>query len=154
MSQLDEIEAIKRLKYRYLRHLDLKEWDALAECLSADATASYDDGKYAFSGREQIMEFLRQALGATTRITSHRCHQAEIDVTGATSATATWALDDVVIDTEGGFTLRGAAFYTDTYEKIGTDWKIKSTGYRRLYEEVESRQDTPSLRLTSSYFRK
>ncbi len=154
MGQLDEIEAIKRLKYRYLRLLDLKEWDALAECFAADATVSYDGGKYAFAGRDQIMQFLRQALGATTTISSHRCHQPEIDLLSPTAATATWALDDIVIESEAGFTLRGAAFYTDTYEKIGGHWKIKSTGYRRLYEEVEARKDTPSLQLTASYWKK
>lgn len=150
MTDLYEIEAIKRLKYAYLRALDLKQWDDLAACLTADATAAYSDGKYSFSGREQIMAFLRQALGSATKITVHRVQQPEIDLTSATSATGTWALDDVVIDTEANITLRGAAFYRDEYVKTPEGWRIRHTGYQRVYEEVESRADTPSLRLTAN----
>lgn len=154
MERVADIEAIKRLKYRYLRHLDLKEWDALAECFTEDASVAYADGQFSFSGRAAIMQFLRQALSAPTKITSHRCHQPEIDFSGPTAATATWALDDIVIDTEAGFTLRGAAFYSDTYVKVGDDWKIQSTGYHRIFEEVEARSDTPSLRLTANHWRR
>ena len=52
---LEEIEAIKRLKYRYWRHLDLKEWDELAACFAPDATVSYGDGQYSFRGIDAIM---------------------------------------------------------------------------------------------------
>ena len=31
MDELREIEAIKRLKYRYFRRLDSKRWEELAE---------------------------------------------------------------------------------------------------------------------------
>jgi ketosteroid isomerase-like protein len=150
MSNLNDIEAIKRVKYAYLRALDLKQWDELAACLTEDATAAYSDGKYSFSGRDHIMQFLRGALGADTKITVHRVQQPEIDVIGETSATATWALDDVVIDTAANITLRGAAFYRDEYVKTADGWKIRHTGYQRVYEEVESRGDTPSLRLTAN----
>ena len=67
-----------------------------------------------------------------------------------TTATATWALEDVVINTEHEFTIRGAAFYHDRYVKVAGDWKIASTGYRRIYEETESRKETPSLKLSSN----
>ena len=147
---LQEIEAIKRLKYTYLRALDLKQWDELATCLSENATAAYSDGKYSFTGREQIMQFLRQALGSGTKITVHRVQQPEIDLISTTRATATWALDDIVIDTANNITLRGAAFYRDEYVKTSAGWKIQHTGYQRVYEEVESRADTPSLRLTAN----
>lgn len=150
MSDLHDIEAIKRLKYAYLRALDLKQWDELATCLTEDATAAYSDGKYSFSGRAQIMDFLQRALGSATKITVHRVQQPEIDFTSATSATGTWALDDVVIDSAANITLRGAAFYRDEYVKTATGWKIRHTGYQRVYEEVESRTDTPSLRLTAN----
>jgi hypothetical protein len=70
-EDLVEIEAIKRLKYRYLRHLDLKEWDELAECFTDDATASYGGGAYAFSGREEIMSFMRRTMDSRAMLTSH-----------------------------------------------------------------------------------
>ena len=151
MNELLEIEAIKRLKYTYLRCLDQKRWAELATCFTVDATSAYGDGKYSFEGRDAIMKFLREAM-PPTMLTSHRVHQPEIDLTSATTATGVWALDDVVIETKGQFTIRGAAFYRDEYVKVDGQWKIRSTGYRRVYEEMESRADTPSLRLTASMF--
>ena len=150
MFDLQEMEAIKRLKYKYLRCLDLKQWDEMAECFTEDATAAYGDGQYSFAGRDAIMQFLRGALDSRSIISSHRVHQPEIDVTGATTAVGTWALEDTVIETQSSSVVRGAAFYRDEYVKVGGQWKIRSTGYQRLFEERFSRSDTPSWRLTAN----
>lgn len=154
MVDLQEIEAIKRLKYRYLRCLDQKRWNELAECFTADAHSSYGDGKYSFAGRDKIMEFLENSMSSPSMLTSHRVHQPEIDLTSETTATGTWALEDTVIETNAQITIRGAAFYTDEYVKVGGEWKIKSTGYRRTFEEMVSRKDTPSLKLTANCWEK
>ena len=150
MTDLQEIEAIKRLKYRYLRCLDMKQWDEMAECFTEDATSAYGDGQYSFAGRAQILQFLRDALGGHAIISAHRVQQPEIDLTSATTATGIWALDDTVIHTESKSVIRGAAFYRDEYVKVGGAWKIKATGYQRLFEERFSRGDTPSWRLTAN----
>ena len=147
---LVEIEAIKRLKYKYLRCLDQKRWDEIAECFVENATSSYGGGKYSFEGRDAILGFLRDAMGADTFLSSHRVHHPEIDFTSETTATGIWALEDVVIDTKGEITIRGAAFYEDEYVKEGGVWKIQHTGYKRTYEEMQSRKDVPGLELTAS----
>jgi hypothetical protein len=66
MNELIELEAIKRLKYKYLRCLDLKRWADLAECFTADATSAYGGGKYSFEGRDAIMDFLEKARCTTS----------------------------------------------------------------------------------------
>ena len=152
MADLQEIEAIKRLKYRYVRALDLKRWEELGQCLTEDCRSAYGDGHFSFDGREAILAFLRDALGPATRITTHRVGQPEIAFTSPTTATGVWALDDVVIETEAKLTIRGAAFYHDEYVKVGGEWKIAKTGYARIYEETESRTDTPSLTLSKHAF--
>ena len=151
MTDLREIEAIKRLKYKYLRCLDQKRWDELATCFTADARCSYGDGKYTFEGRDAIMRFLEGAM-PKTMLTSHRVHHPEIDLRDDGTATGVWALDDVVIETQRELTIRGAAFYRDEYVKADGEWKIRSTGYARIYEEVQSRKDSPSLKLTANMF--
>ena len=78
-EDLVEMELIKRLKYRYLRCLDQKLWDEIETCFLPDATARYGGGLYEFEGRDAIMEFLRTSMGATTMLSSHRCHHPEID---------------------------------------------------------------------------
>ena len=151
---LHELEAIKRLKYKYLRCLDQKLWDEIGTCFTPDASCSYSGGKYAFDGRDAIVDFLRKAMGAPSFYSSHRVHHPEIEFTSATTARATWALEDEVIETKAQITIRGAAFYHDEYVKQDGVWRIRSTGYQRTFEEMESRKDRPSLRLTQSTWEK
>ena len=137
IADLVEFRAIEELKYRYLRCVDLKEWDELAGVFTGDATASYAGGNLTFDGRDAILDFLRSALG--TQLTSHKCHHPELELTGPDRATGIWALEDVVIDPDAGYTIRGAAYYHDRYRKVGGSWLIEHTGYRRVYEELEMR---------------
>jgi hypothetical protein len=81
MDDLHEIDAIQRLKHRYLRCLDQKLWDELGTCFAEDATCAYGDGKYSYQGRAAILDFLRTAMGAPSFLSSHRVHHPEIELT-------------------------------------------------------------------------
>ena len=150
MIDLQELELIKRLKYKYFRALDTNNWDLLRTCLSEDCTARYDSGKYSFDGREAIMEFLSTSMSPADMITLHQAHHPEIEISDDTHATGIWYLQDQVISTEHNFTLRGAGFYHDEYIKIDGEWKISATGYERTYEEVETR--TENVQVTNNMF--
>ncbi len=144
----DDLIAISRLKFRYLRALDTKSWDEFADTLIPEATATYSE-YLQFESREAFLAFLRNTLGPHV-ITEHRCDHPEIDVDGDT-ATGTWYLADTVIIPEHNMCLRGAAFYTDRYVRCEDGhWRIAHTGYERTYEVVLSLSDLPSLRLTAS----
>jgi hypothetical protein len=151
VQALEDLEAIKRLKYRYLRALDTKAWDELGETLAEDATTEYSDGEYRFQGRAAIVDFLKQTPLAQPDgfIGVHQCSQPEIELTSTTSARGTWALYNYLIHKGAQQGLRLCAFYHDEYVKTGDAWRIRSTGYRRVFEETWSRKDTPSLRLTA-----
>jgi hypothetical protein len=151
-EDLVELEAIKRLKYKYMRCLDQKRWEELATCFTEDATVAYSGGHYAIQGRDAIIEWLRGAMGSESFLSSHRAHHPEIDLTGPTTANGIWALEDTVVLADADFGLRGAAFYTDEYVKDAGEWKIASTGYKRTFEETYRRGDVPSLRLTASWW--
>ncbi len=105
---MEDLEAVKRLKYRYIRCVDTKQYEGLAECFSKDATAAYEGGKHSLAGRDAIMDFLRGSLPAV--ITAHHVHHPEIEITGAATAKATWALEDYVIDLKSNYTLHGGGF--------------------------------------------
>jgi len=149
-EELVEIEQIKQVKYKYMRCIDRKRWDELRECFTADATCRYSAGKYAHDGREAICRWLEQGMGSDGFHSSHRVHQPEIRLTSPTTATATWAFEDTVIESALGFSLRGAGFYEDRYVKQADGWKIEHTGYERTFEEMQSRAKAPGLRLTAS----
>jgi SnoaL-like protein len=140
------LEELRQLKYRYLRTLDLKQWDEFADTLTPDVRTSYGE-HLSFDDRESVVAFMRASLGPAI-ITVHQCHHPELSVDGD-DARGTWYLDDKVIITEQRMLLTGAAFYDDTYRR-GDDgrWRISRTGYQRSYEAVQSLD--PSWKLTAN----
>ena len=58
------LEEIRRVKYRYLRAVDLKHWDELAGVFTPDATVDYGTQVYGkplkLDGRDAIVGFLRK----------------------------------------------------------------------------------------------
>jgi hypothetical protein len=145
-----DIEAIKRVKYKYFRCLDSKLWDELAECFTEDATTDYRSGTWAFQGVDAIVQFLKKLR--PTRLSVHQGHHPEIELTSDTTANGIWSFNDYVIDKQTGITLRGAGFYYDEYVKVNGEWKIKLTGYTRTFEEIWDRGETKSLKLTADRF--
>jgi len=145
LETLLEIEAIKRLKYKYMRCVDMKLWDEMAEVFVPEATAAYSAGRYSYEGRDAILAWLRKGMNRDAFHSSHRVHHPEIDLVAPDRATGIWALEDYVIDTEYDIVISGSAFYHDRYLK--RDGHI---GYERVFEQIESRKDRPSLRLTAS----
>lgn len=146
-----DLEAIKRLKYKYMRCIDRKLWDELADVFVPDATASYSSGKYAFTGREAILEFLQKSMGSPRFLSSHTVHHPEIELTSPTRAKACWALEDTVLMLDHGMTLHGAALYEDEYLKCDDGkWRIQHTGYSRTWEETFPRASITGLKLTAS----
>ncbi len=152
LDDLLQIEQIKRFKYAYARCLDQKLWDELADLLTEDAVAEYSNGKYSHSGRDAIVAFITRGMAAETFLSSHRMHHPEIDLTGPDTATATWALEDIVVMEDMGLSIQGAAFYTDRYVKIDGEWKIAYTGYKRTFEEIFPRASVEGLTLTASWW--
>ena len=138
---LVEIEQVKLLKHRYCRFLDQKRFDDLADLFTDDATASYGGGVRQLAGREAIVDWLRSVMAPTTMLTIHQVSQPEIELVGAgrDEATGSWALQDVVVLTDAGITIRGASYYDDRYVRVDGRWRIRHTGYKRVYETMEPR---------------
>ena len=150
---LVEIEKIRRLKYRYLRCVDLKLWDEIGDVFTPDATADYGTPSAGrplnLGSRDEIVGFLRDSLGNGI-ITLHAAGQPEIDINGD-QATGTWRFTDTVIATEYKVVISGAAFYEDRYRRCDDgQWRISHIGYQRIFESSMSLEDLPSWRLTAN----
>lgn len=150
-EDLVELEAIKRLKYAYLRCLDQKDWSGLSELLCEDATAAYSGGAYTCSGRDEIVAFLERNMGREQFHSSHRAHHPEIALSGD-RADAVWALEDIVVDAEWDFVLFGAAFYEDRCVRRDGRWWIQHTSYRRSFEVTFPMGSVEGMRLTASWW--
>jgi hypothetical protein len=150
-DELTDLEEIKRVKYAYFRCLDQKDWAGMTEVLWPEATAAYSGGKYSFDGRDEILGFLDRSMSRETFHSSHRVHHPEITVDGD-RATGTWALEDIVVDTEWKFMLMGAAFYEDTYERRDGRWQILRTTYKRSFEVMFPTSSIEGFQLTASWW--
>ncbi len=148
IRQLEDLEAIRQLKYRYWRHLDCKEWEALAALFTADATVCYSAGRYEFAGVEAIIGFLRDALGGEhPPVTIHHGQHPEITLTGPDSATGIWALYNYMFNVAQNRAVRIGAYYEDRYVRLGGTWKLQHIGYRPLFHEEWPRDAIPGLKL-------
>ncbi len=151
-EDLVEIELIKQLKYKYLRVLDQHEFDEMRSVLTGDVEARYSDGKYSFDGVEAVITFLKESMGSEKFLSSHAVHHPEITLHGDGTASGIWKLEDSVIVGDHGVNIRGAAFYYDGYVKLDEGWRISSTGYRRVFEEMHPRSGIDGLSLMSDWF--
>ena len=150
---LEAIEEIKRLKYRYFRTLDLKDWDGFGDTLATDIRARYGtqamDKPVHFDDRDAVVAFMSENLHRGV-ITTHVAHHPEIDVDGS-NASASWCFEDTVIVPEFKVQIRGAGYYADEYRKDSDGaWRISATGYERIYEAMTSLEDTPSFNLLAN----
>jgi len=143
MDALAELEAIRQLKYRYLRGVDTKDWALVRATLTPDCVSAYDQGHYAFEGADAIVDFLETTLGHAGVVSLHQVHHPEIELLSETRARGRWYIVDYVINAGSGHPvmpdrveLHGAAFYEDEYAKQGDQWRISRTGYERTFEQM------------------
>ncbi len=130
---MDDYEAIRRLKARYCRFLDTKDYEAWKALFAPDVVVKLDmaistggaDGQTA-PDLNGLDEFVPVVLGGVEHAqTKHHVHTPEIDLTSDTTASAIWAMEDLLLFADGG-ELFGAGHYHETYEKRDGGWVITS----------------------------
>jgi len=138
LSQLVEIEAIKRLKARYFRAIDTQDWPVWRDVFTEDATLQ---GEFARSlggfdgqlspkvvGLDAIIAFVEPLV--RNCITVHHGHTAEIDVVSELEAKGIWAMEDIV--ESHNRLLHGYGHYHETYRKVAGEWRIANLFLSRL----------------------
>ena len=142
VADLQDMEAIRQVKARYVRYGDTKNWEGFRELLTEDFEAHYDGLPRATqespsSGGINGLDMFLQAFPAmlSNCITIHHLYSNEIVITGSSTATGIWAMHDVVnLPT---CTFRGWGHYHEEYEKLDGQWKIKKIRVTRLQVEEE-----------------
>jgi hypothetical protein len=137
MSASDDIEAIKRVKARYFRLMDTKDWDGLATVFADDVHIDMTgEGGGVTESVDEYMPFIRQVIGDV--ITVHQGHMPEITLTSPTTATGIWALEDRLWWPEGSpiSSMHAFGHYHETYERLDGEWYIKTMTLTRLHRMV------------------
>jgi uncharacterized protein (TIGR02246 family) len=133
-STLDEVEAIKRLKARYFRTLDTKDWVGFRGVFTEDVVLDTSQaGGDVIEGVDALIDFLKVVLADTTTV--HQGHMPEIELTGTDEATGIWALSDIVI-WPNGTRLDGYGHYHERYRREPDGWRIASSALTRLHMDM------------------
>ena len=153
MAHFEDTEAIKRLKYKYLRCLDTKAWTELADCFTEDATTAYTDGAQSLSGIEAIIGFLSSAHSREHRLAgrvgTHVLTQPEIELTSAVTARAIWSFTYTALDAVEKKGQGQSAYYRNQDMKRDGQWKISHIGYKLAYSP---QYEVPGLTITIGKF--
>lgn len=120
---MDDIEEIKKLKARYFRALDSKDWDTYAGIFAEDCVVDLTRaGGPRHEGREAFSAYGRSL---TIVQSCHHGHMPEIELTGPDTASGVWAMEDYNI-WEDGSQNHGWGHYLETYVKREGRWYIKT----------------------------
>ena len=74
MIEVDDVEAIRRLKARYFRTMDTKDWDAMRQVFTDDVVIDTSEaGGNVVSGANEFMSFLQELWVTRSRSTRATC---------------------------------------------------------------------------------
>ena len=134
VDRLLDIEEIKKLKARYFRFLDTKQWDRWGEVFTAGVHMEVLEAAVVLDGREAVVENVSAALEGA--VTAHHGYMPEIEMTDRDYARGTWAMTDYVEWPAGEdgrrVGLRGYGHYVEEYVREEGQWRIATTRLDRL----------------------
>ena len=134
---MDDVEEIKKLKARYFRSLDSKDWDTYAGVFAEDCVVDLSRaGGQTYEGRA---DFAAYAASLTLVQSVHHGHMPEIDLTGPDSATGVWVLEDYNL-WEDGTQNHGWGHYLESYVKREGRWYIRTMALSYLRIERDCSQ--------------
>jgi hypothetical protein len=144
-QQLSDLYEIQRLKARYFRHMDLRQWDEWRDVFTDDLLFFIEDArtpvseKPTFVGPDDLVAFVSTSPPETISI--HQGHMPEIDFVDADHATGIWAMFDWVDEPGRSGAWKGYGHYYEQYRRCEDGhWRICSVHLTRLRRNpVESK---------------
>lgn len=140
IARLEDVEAIRRLKARYLRACDLKQVEAVRDCFPEGPIRIEYQGFPLFTDRDAFVETYREMACRGGVYDLHHASNAEIEITGPDSATGLWSLNFRTILLETRTITQLAVEYEDAYVRRDGRWLIAATVSRItsfLTEEID-----------------
>jgi hypothetical protein len=143
-ERLQAIEEIKQLKARYFRCMDTKDWAGYEAVFTPDVVVDVSEEmppgeNGVITGASEFVRFNRGFIEDV--VTVHHGHMPEIEIMSDTTARGVWSMEDKLQFPEGSVlpmrTMHGYGHYTETYEKLDGEWRIKTMKLTRLRRDVE-----------------
>ena len=146
-SSSADVDAITRVKSRYFRFLDTKQWDRFGDLFTEDAVLDTSEEMVRLGmdpelgiarGNKNIAAYVGDAVEGLSTV--HHGHMNEVELTGPDSAKAIWAMEDKLWWPEGSPIkhMHGYGHYHETYQRCGDGhWRIKTLKLTRLRADTE-----------------
>lgn len=141
LVELQAVAEITRVKARYVRALEERDWDLYADCLTESVTARFapppgQSEAEVHRGREHLREWIAFALAGTQVVM--RVSTPDIVVIDVDHARGTWALVERLLALEG--TVRERIYYGhyhETYERCADGrWRIATIKISRVRHDI------------------
>ena len=139
LERLEAIEDIRKVKARYFRFMDTKQWDALPGVFTTDMQVISPNGEVWMSGGATFAASLKRSLENSVSV--HQGFMGEIEIIDADNARGVWAMQDVIEWTdrhprEGWKSITGRGHYHDTYRREDGQWRIATLQLTRVRLDV------------------
>jgi hypothetical protein len=129
IQRLEDIEAIRLLKHRYLNACDMKQVESVRDCF-AEGEILIDYGPVGvFEERDRFVELFKIMACHVHVVDLHHGANPEIHLDGDV-AMGRWALFYFNIDARSGATRQLGGLYEDEYQKFEGQWKITKTTFK------------------------
>lgn len=143
IEALQAMLAIGRVKARYCRMVDTKNWAGFSALLTEDFVLDVSEGTSlpVIRGRDSALELVQKLVALACTV--HQVHTPEIELHGD-EAHVIWAMQDRVIWDEprhGLASITGYGHYHERYVRQNGEWKIASSRLTRLHID---KQPAPS----------
>lgn len=129
LRALQDIEAIKTLKFRYLNACDDKQPDQVLDCFAPGRVAINFGHIGQFESREAFVAVFVE-LGCHDHIVDmHHAENMIVELTGPDSATARVGLRFHSINTRDQTSVQLGGHYLDEYQRIDDQWRITASQF-------------------------
>jgi ketosteroid isomerase-like protein len=128
---LEDIEAIKQEKSRYVYCIDVRDWDGVLDHYTEDAKVDFGDlGKY--EGRKEMTKFFKEDYPPIIAFTVHMTQDPIVQVNGDT-AKGKWYMHEALTFAKSGRPSWGAARYDDEFVKKNGRWRCNRSNITIFY---------------------
>jgi hypothetical protein len=148
------VEEIKKLRARYFRGADMKDWVLMKSVFAPDVAVDIRGvttdprtginfvpsvGEDEIVGSDNVVEMIKSGMTGVTSV--HRGYMPEIEILSERFARGIWAMEDILKWSEGAIieSMHGFGHYHENYENIDGEWKIKKIKLTRLMLDAKFR---------------
>lgn len=129
LRRLEDIEAIRQLKARYLVCCDRKDPEGMRACF-ADGPVPIDYGVLgSFDAADAVVQIFRDIGCRPNMVELHHGVNPLIEIDDDSHAHGSWGLHYCLIDTDTRGVTQLAGYYEDRYVKHDGHWKIAATRF-------------------------